>query len=344
MRINNFTFYEIPEGENFDPSVIYANAPLTQARFYGEWQKQSGREARRFSVKKDNEIVAYFQLIKYPLIWGKNYFYIPYGPIVKNFSEELIIALKQALLEIVKNDNIVFVRLDFTPASNEPETALLKKTFHKAPLFTYHSAYFQPREEWFLKLNKSEEDILKNIHQKTRYSIKVAERKGIKTEIIDTDIKNYFEIFYQLMNETAKRNNFNIHPRQYYKNIFDNVDKNKNAYLSIAKYQDEILVIGLIVIFAGVAHHIFAGSSDQYRNLRPSYLAHWTAFCYAKKAGCVYYNFGAVASDNKADKQWDNLSDFKRKFGGQAEIHSKFYDLVIQPFYYYLYNLRKFIK
>ena len=340
MTMNNFEIREIGNGENFDPSIFCENVPFTQAVFYGDWQKNLGRIVKRFLVSSDKEIIAYFQIIKYPLLLGKSYFYIPYGPVTKDFSDDFFAYIKQELKKIAKTENIVFVRLDFTPPI--PNNTL-SKFFTKAPFYTYHSAYFQPRSEWFLGLEKSENEILMEMHEKTRYSIRLADKKEITAEIITEDFEKYFEIFYELMLGTAKRNGFSLHKKDYYINIFQNLSKT-NSYLSIAKYGEKILAIDLIIIFGKIANYVFGGSSNEERNRMPTYLAQWKAICRAKQLGCDYYNFGGIATKNKIYKGWDGLTIFKKKFGGKEITHSDFFDVVVSSFWYHLYNFRKLIK
>jgi len=243
--------------------------------------------------------------------------------------------------EIAKNENAVFVRLDFAPSVSN---GILSEFFTKAPFYTYHSAYFQPRVEWFLELKKTEEELLAEMHEKTRYSIRLSERKGISAEIITEDFEKYFEIFYELMTETAKRNCFSLHQKSYYRNIFQNLSKIENTYLSIARYGQKVLVIDLIIVFSGIANYIFGGSSSEERNRMPTYLAHWEAICYAKQINCNYYNFGGISTREKSYKGWDGLTIFKKKFGGKEVEHSDFFDVVVSPFWYNLYNLRKRLK
>ena len=214
-----FEFIEIIGKTKYDPLTITNDVFFTQADFYTDWQENLGRKTRRFVVLSNGKTVAYFQMIKYPLIFGKSYYYIPYGPVVKDVSDAFLKSLKNKLIEIAKQDNIVFIRLDFTPIiKNE----ILVKYFKKSSLCTYHSASFQPRLEWMLSLEKSNEQLLSEMHEKTRYSIRLSERKGITTEIITSNFNEYFDIFYDLMSTTANRNNFNLHPKEYYLKIFDN--------------------------------------------------------------------------------------------------------------------------
>lgn len=338
--MEKYNFQELKNDEIFDPTTIFDKVPFTQGSFYGNWQKNLGRRVRRFLVSSGNEKVAYFQLIKYPLLFGKSYFYIPYGPVTKDFSEEFFANLKNGLINIVKDEKAVFIRLDFTP----PVSAnVLSKFFTKAPLYTYHSAYFQPRVEWFLDLDKSADELLEAMHKNTRYSIRVSEKMGAVAEIVTENFEEYFEVFYELMSETAKRNRFSLHSKKYYEFIFNNL-QNTNSYLSVVRYNNKVLVVNLIVVFGGVASNVFGGSSDEERNRMPAYMSQWKAICHAKQLGCVSYNFGGVATAGGTYRGWDGLTAFKKKFGGREVAHAGFFDVVVSPFWYHIYNLRKRVR
>ena len=338
--MKNYTFREVGESENFDPNNLCENVPFTQAAFFGEWQKKVGRTVKSFVVQDGQETVAYFQFIKYALIFGKTYLYIPYGPVTKDSSEEFLLALKKELKQIAQKENAVFVRLDFSPViANET----LSKFFTKAPSYTYHSAHFQPRVDWFLGLDKSEEEIFADMHDKTRYSIRTSEKRGITTEIITNDFEKYFDAFYDLMSVTAKRDDFGLHSKKYYQNIFADLAKT-NSYLVVARFEQKILAVAMVVVYGGVANYVYGASSDEERTRLPAYSGLWTAIKYAKKMGCSYFNFGGITAENAESKEWDGLTKFKKRFGGKAVVHSDFYDVVVSSFWYHLYNFRKRLK
>ncbi len=338
--MKRFELEEIGNNVTFDPITICDSTPFTQASFYGNWQRSLGRKTRRFLVKDGGEVVSYFQIVKYPLLLGKSYLYVPYGPVVKKVSEEFLADFRKKIRDIAKEEGAVFVRLDFTP---QVPGETLSKFFAKAPLNTYHSAYFQPRIEWFLGLDKSEDELIDAMHKNTRYSIRLAEKREIKTEIVTESFEKYFEDFYGLMTETAKRNGFSLHPKEYYKGIFENLHKS-NAYLSVARYGEKILVIDLVIVFGKIANNIFGGSSSDEKTRMPSYLAQWEAIRYAKKLNCNYYNFGGISTEDKTYKGWEGLTFFKKKFGGEEIRHSDFFDMVVNPLFYSLYKLRKLIR
>ncbi|MBI2446582.1 MAG: peptidoglycan bridge formation glycyltransferase FemA/FemB family protein [Parcubacteria group bacterium] len=340
-----FEFFEIKNKAEYNPLLLAENAPFTQAWFFGEWQEKMGRKVRRFKIKKDSEIIGVFQIIKYPLPFSKSFLYIPHGPVLTSNTQqatsnnEFLKEFHEKLLKIAKEENAIFVRFDFHSRNSDyGSKESYKSYFKKVPVYAYHSSYFQPKFEWILNLEKPEEEILNKMHPKIRYGIRLAENKGVRVEIIKTDFQKYFPDFYNLMKKTAERNKFSLHPEVYYKNIFTNCEGNKNAFLAIANYNNKILAINLILLYGEAASFIFGASSDEYKNLMATYLLHWKIIVEVKKLELKIYNFGAVGEN------FEGISRFKKRFGGELLEYSDSYDLILKPFWYYLYNLRKLLK
>lgn len=331
-------FRELAENDEFDPNAITLHVPFTQAAFYGAWQRKLGRSVRRFVAQDGDKVVAYFQLITYPLLRGKSYLYLPYGPVTNDTSPAFLTELKRELIRIAKEERAAFIRLDFTPAVKN-ET--LERFFTKASPSTYHSAYFQPRAEWYLELAPSEDELIAGMHAKTQYSIRTAEKRGVEIEVVTDGFEHYLDTFYALMKTTAERNGFSLHPRAYYESIFAELPKIPNSYLVISRYGEKVLVIDLFIVFGGIANHVFGCSSNEERDRLPNYLAQLHAIRHAKQLGCTSYNFGGISTEDRPNAGWEGLTRFKKRFGGREVRHSDFFDLVVSPFWYFLYVLRK---
>lgn len=333
-----FKFYEIKNIAEYNLLSVEESVPFTQAWFFGKWQEIMERKVRRFEIIKDSETIGFFQVIKYPSVFSKSFLYIPHGPVlIKKPDMEFLKIFSEKLIQISKEENAIFVRFDFH-GFNYGSKENLGRYFKRTPAYAYHSSYFQPKFEWILNLANTEEEILNYMHPKSRYNINLATRKGVKIEIINEDFKKYFDDFYKLLNETARRDNFNLHHKIYYQNIFTNCAENRNAFLAIAKYNGNILAINIILLFGSAAYFILGGSSGEHKNFMFSYLAQWEAMKEAKKRGFKIYNFGAVDREG-----FEGISRFKKGFGGELLKHSDSYDLVLKPFWYYLYNLRKWL-
>ena len=338
---------EIKNKTEYDLLSVNKNAPFTQAWFYGEWQESMGRKVRRFEIKNNSEILGFFQVITYPLILGRNIIYIPHAPILRQGYEEhadFLKVFREKLTKIAKEENTIFARFDlYFHNSNYGSKESLDKYFHKVPSYAYHSVYFQPKYEWVLNIDKPESELFNDIPRKSRYDIHFAENKGVIIEVVDNNLNKYFEDFYRLLSETAKRNNFSLHQKIYYQNILKNCEKNKNAFLVLAKYKDKIFAASLILLFGETAYSVFGGLDDKFKNLRAPRLVHWRGIIESKNRGCKFYNFGAVSSDNDY-KSFEGISRFKKGFGGQMAEYSDSYDLVLKPFWHWLYNFYKKFK
>lgn len=357
-----FKFREIKFETEYKLLELNPDTPFTQAWFFGEWQKAMGRKVRRFEIRNNTEIFGFFQAVIYPLVFSNNFIYVPHGPILmRNPNEEFLKKFKKEMMRIVKEENAIFARFDpvedlnkavakgdrLNAKNNSSASTGFDFYFHKTPTYAYRSSYFQPKFEWILDLKKSEEEILNNMHPKTRYNINLARKRGIKVEIINENLNKYFYDFFRLSEETAKRDNFKLHPKFYYQNIFGKCDENKNAFLPVAEYNGKILAINLIFLFGNIAYFMHGGSSGEYKNLMFSYLAHWGGILEAKRRGFKIYNFGAI--DGKFSAQggpassWEGISRFKKGFGGELLEYADSYDIVLKPCWYYFYNLRKWL-
>ena len=336
--MNNFSIKEIKKESDFDPTKHFSHIPFTQAFFYGKWQEAVGRKVRIFVINEGIKPKAYFQMVVYPLIFKKTYCYIPYGPIIDDVSVDLLKNIKKEIKKIAKTENSAFVKLDFTPKIS---SKILNKVFTKGSKFFIRSAHFQSRNERFLSITKSEEELLKDMHQKTRYCIRLSQRNGLIAHTIDRDFSKHFDTFINLMQITSKRNGFRLHPIDYYKGIFQNLREGVD-YISITKYNDEILSAALVCVVGKTATYVYGASSNTQRKQSPGLLGLWNAVCTAKQKGCTIFNFGGVIK--LKFRNYETLANFKEKFGGVNVEHSDFFDIVINPFYYILYALRRILK
>ncbi len=310
--------------------------PFTQNRAYGDWQLPMGRVVRRFVVKDGEEEVAIIQLITYSLGKGKKFCYAPYGPVVKEYSKELIEFIMDALYDVGKEEGAIFIRLDFYPKIPKD---LVKLSTIYAGKKTIHSSQFQPRTEWVLKLS-NEDSMLAELDKGTRYSIRKSERDGIEVEIADKKLTKYLPDFYRLMQETAERGEFSLHPKEYYRAVFESLE-NGSGYLVVAKFGREVVVINLIVVSGNSANYVFSCSSSKYRDKMPAYLAQWKGITHASKMGLELYNFGGISSKEHPQPSWEGLTRFKKKFRGLELEHSELIDLVIEPIWYKAYCATK---
>lgn len=330
---------EILEAKDYHPERIVSDTPITQTFWYGAAQERRGRKVHRLIISRDSEDKLLAQFIEYPIGHGLSYWYAPYGPMIKDPSEALIRELDKDIRERARGSKIVFVRLDFTPEIKD-----VTKVFTKVSRISGYGSYYQPRYEWYKDVSSTPDEILMSMHQKTRYSVRLAEKKSIKTRIVSGgELGQSLGSFIKVMQETATRNDFKLHDDDYYQCMFDEIARSGRGFLVEAYLGEELLASHLVVLEGKIAHYLFGGSSDSHKELCAPYLAHYQGMLESKRRGALIYNFGGI-SENGSAPHWESITTFKKRFGGYAHAHGQYHDVVLKPFWYHLYNIRKFVK
>lgn len=346
----NLSLRKLSLTESCDDFLIAHEAPLTQSLMYATWHMTLGRTLHRYVVEmvesaathqQSVKQIAYIQAIEVPLFLGKKYLYAPYGPVIDTRYTHLALPfIKKEFVNIAKGIGASFFRLDISPTISDA-TPLLQKTFFKASKKTYKGSFFQPRAEWALDVRPPSDQLLANIHSKTRYCIRTAEKRNCGVNIISDNLQMQFATFAALMKETATRNGFNLHDEAYYKAIFANLDDTKRGFLVTTTVSDVITNCMLFVKFGSTVMYIFGGSTTDQYNVPAAHLALWHAIQHAKSVGATTFNFGGISTDEYPNPSLANLTQFKTRFGGYNLRHSRFYDLVIDRLTYALFVLRK---
>lgn len=130
----------------------------------------------------------------------------------------------------------------------------------------------QPKYVFRLDLrNKTEEELLQSFHEKTRYNIRLAIKRGVT---VREGTKDDFAIFYNIMKETGKRDHFFIRNLSYFEKIY-NIMYPGYTKLLMAEYENTPIAVAMPILYGNKVWYLYGGSSNQYRNLMPNYLLQW---------------------------------------------------------------------
>ena len=194
-----------------------------------------------------------------------------------------------------------------------------------------------------LDISKSEEELLQGMHAKHRYNLGLASRKGVTVKKAAT--LEDFEVFAKLQEETAHRQKFYIHPRNYYKKIWESLSSQNMCHILTAYYKNEPLASWMLFIYDDVLYYPYGGSSEKFKNVFASTLVAWEAIKLGKQLGCNTFDMWGAAEDPSNEKDsWHGFTNFKLKFGGQFVEYIDSYDYVINKPLYVLFNLAQKIR
>ncbi len=302
-------------------------AEFLQSIFWAELITKEGEIVERFGAEENGEIKAVISIIRKPLFSKFFYYYAPRGPRGEKTAIEFLYK------ELRKNlGGAVFLRV-------EPEELAIVSgdaSFEKGIEFK-KSFDLQPKKTLFLDLSLDTEELLSAMHQKTRYNIKLAEKKGVKISMGST---SDFAELWRLMTLTGERDGFRLHTRAHYKNLLGAPEYIK---LFFASYEGKKIATGLFCFFNGRVTYLHGASDNEARNLMAPYLLQWEVIKQAQAAGYKFYDFYGID-----EKKWPGVTRFKLGFGGFIKEYPGTYDLVFRPFLYgfyeFLRKLRRVIK
>jgi len=199
----------------------------------------------------------------------------------------------------------------------------------------------QPPRTLIVDIRGDENDILANMKQKTRYNIRLAEKKEVAVRAWD-DI----ESFHKMMLFTGERDGFGIHSLEYYKRAYELLHPNGLGEILVAEYEGKPLAALFVARNGNRAYYLYGASMNEERNRMPTYLLQWEAMKWAKAHGCQEYDLWGVPDENeealeanfqtRSEGLW-GVYRFKRGFGGELKRAAQAMDRVYNPLLYWAY-------
>lgn len=290
-------------------SWLNANCPdggFLQSEMWRAFEEREGHPTFHF----ENEGL-WANAIEYRLPVVGTYWYVPRGPVM---NEELRMRNGELgrqewgkIFGGAKGNGVGWVRVE---PKEEDLSALrewskpygVKKALHD----------MQPREILIMDISHSEEEILAGMKAKTRYNIRLAEKRGV--EVVSERSEIALQEFLRMIRETATRNGIVAHPERRYRNFFEEFPA-EALELFIAKRGSVTLAAILVSFFGDTATYLHGASSNDDRGSMAPFLLQFRAILEAKRRGCMRYDLGGV--DTSGERE--NLAGVTRFKLGFAE-------------------------
>lgn len=322
-RYNAFVIREATEKDRKGVNLV-ATHPL-QSWEWGEFRKSTGVEVSRFLELENKKIRNIFQITWHQIPGIKKY--IGYCPKSVVPSVEVV----EYITKLARKRGVIMVK--FEPN----EVDVNKNSIFNNNLFTLGKSLFT-KYSFVLKIDKTEEELLLGMHQKTRYNIRLAEKKGV--EIIEDNTVEAFEEYWKLTEETTRRQGFYAHTKSYHQKMFNLMTSSGMGHLFKAVYKGETLSCWMIFTLNKTAYYPYGASSNMHREVMANNLMMWEVIRYAKKSGCKYFDmWGSMGPEPDKKDPWYGFHKFKEGYGADLVEFLGTFDLVIDSFWYWLYTL-----
>ena len=177
--------------------------------------------------------------------------------------------------KVAKENNAIFVKF-------EPNVLYDQKLANQLQSlgFVKGRRLFTPTSFW-IDLSLSEEELLKSFSSKTRYNIKLAQKRGV--EIREDNSDKAFEKYLALTKETSGRQGFYAHSEEYHRLMWKFLYPVGIAHLMVAKYKGEIITTWVLFKWHDFLYYPYGASTDKHKEVMANNLMMWEAIKFGKK-------------------------------------------------------------
>lgn len=294
-----------------------------QAWEWGEFRRKTGNEVLRVGIYEGDSLEEVHQLTVHPIPKTKYKLAVLLkGP---SPTKESLLLLK----DFAKTHNLLFVRMEPNVRHDENTEKLLRGAGARPG-----KRFFTP-STFVIDLTKSEEELLANMHPKTRYNIRIADKHGV--EVKEETSEKAFSEYLKLTEETTKRQGFYAHTREYHRLMWEVLRQAQDgqspiAHLLVARYKGEPLITWILFVWKDTLYYPYGASSETNRNVMASYKMMWEAIKFGKSLGLSKF-------DLWGREEGKGFTKFKEGFSPEVVEFIGTWDLVVNRAVYKAYRV-----
>ena len=329
----------------------------------GKWKVESDpNQLSAFDSPVAAALILKRQILRSGFAARLSILYLPKGPLLDWTNESLRNRVLNDLQSFAKKQGAIFLKMDpdvvlgrGVPQSeydalDSSGQSVLSELQGRG--WSYAADQIQFKNTVLIDLSPSEEELLAKMKQKTRYNIRLAEKKGLTLRIGTPDD---FDMLYKMYAATSVRDGFVIRDQGYYQTVWQTFltgDQSPVSHLQspipnpqlpfteplIAEVDREPVAAIFVFYFAGRAYYVYGMSRDAHREKMPTYLLQWEAMKRARAKGCMVYDlWGAPDVFDESDSMW-GVYRFKEGLGGEVVRTLGAWDFAPNPLWYKLYS------
>jgi lipid II:glycine glycyltransferase (peptidoglycan interpeptide bridge formation enzyme) len=328
-----------------------SNPHLLQTKQWAIAKEPFGWQAHYKTWQQDGKLAAAAQILERQvsvpgLKAGFRMHYVPKGPTLANWHDaELRGRVTEDLREFANERGAFFVKIDpdvsygyGLPGEEGNQDGSLGAEFTQqlAVLgWRFSNEQVQMRNTMLIDVSKSDEELLAAMKQKTRYNLRLAERKGVT---VRQGNAADFPTLFKMYAETSVRDRFVIRSEEYYRTVWDEFFTAGMMVPLIAEVEGQSVAGLMLFVFEKQSWYLYGMSRALYREHMPNYLLQWHAIKLSKERGCETYDlWGAPDEFNENDPMW-GVYRFKTGLGAYEARRIGAWDLPLDRLSYSLYT------
>lgn len=294
-----------------------------QTNEWAEFQESLGRSVWVVDTGKISALI-----IRHDLSFGKNYLYIPYGPLIsfdhiRSGLRDEVNGFIQKIKDLAKKEKAMFVKLE--PKSDVVMELIYRRGFKRS------KKNLQPQRTMVVDLKRSEPELSSAMHNKTRYNVNLALKKNM-----DFEESNDVDAFWKLLKKTSEKDKFSPHSKKYYEKFLEFFKSGKDikTKLILVSHEGKPMAGAMLLLYENTAHYLHGAMDRKYKAMMAPHLMHWEIIMWAKSRGYEYYDLWGIDA-----QKWPGVTRFKLGWGGKVVEYPGSFDLPISKFWYFMYRI-----
>ena len=200
-----------------------------------------------------------------------------------------------------------------------------------------------PTATILLDLRLDLETILSQMKSRTRYNIRLSNRKGI---YVEEGSEKDLDTYYNLLVATCKRQQFSIYPKKFFIKMWKVFEKNNHIKMFLLKYKGDTVGAQLVVAFGNTVINKLSVWSGEHANLKSNEALQWHTIQWSKSNYYKYYDLEGIDMDSAnailnntpiPENLRQSVTSFKLGFGGKVVllpgVFDHVYDQTMRLFY-----------
>ena len=268
--------------------------------------------------------------------------YVPKGPALDFHDHSLRLQVLARLEQLARRERAIFIKIDPEVVRSWGLEQERVSPLGAAVMRDLRERGWRPSDEQIqfrntveLPLEATEEQLLAAMKQKTRYNIRLAERKGV---VVRSGSPADFPTIVEMYQETAARDGFTVRPAAYYLDGWAALYQAGMAQPLVAEVEGRPVAAVVLVRFGDRVIYMYGASRNEARERMPNHLLQWEAIRWARAQGAKVYDFwGAPDEFEETDRMW-GVWRFKAGFSGEVVRFIGAWDYTPRPLLYRLYT------
>ena len=316
---------------------------------WGEVMAGAGEPPARIVVRAtDGRLRGVAQALVRSTAFGRTVLYVPHGPLWERDApdaETVLGSLLGGLRDLGRAVRGIVVKVDprGRPVGDGTDSDTIAAGLRAAGL---RPARFdlQARMTNMVTIEADPHARMAGWSADARNLVRRGAREGTIVDMHRDADRESVQTFTDLLRKAGGGTRFRIHPPGFYIALAEALAPFGGWFLAIARFEGRPVAAVVVTRVADRAYYVYGASDhDAPRQAYGSYAAMATVFEALAIDGVRTFDLWGVADPNdpKADPSWTGFSAFKRHFGGADFRHPGAFDLVVDPLWWRLRDLRE---